>query len=91
MTRAVAIVGRHPRTRDEAPFDNPRVDVWVFNDFAREDWVKRKSAVFEMHPDRTWLEPTKSGYIGFHDWLRQEHPFPIWMLERRPELTCRSF
>ena len=54
--KTVAIVGTHPATRDLAPYQNNSIDIWVFNSMAVQDWVKRASAVFDLHQPATFAQ-----------------------------------
>lgn len=77
--KTVAIVGRSKETRDFAPFDNPAVDIWAFNDYAPQ--LPRVSGVFETHPDCLTANRYDDSYKA---WLQQPHDFPIWMHQADP-------
>jgi len=81
--KTVAIVGRSTETRDYAPFDNLAIDIWAFNDYAMG--LPRVSATFETHPD--CLTDSRYGE-EYKDWLRQAHPFPIWMHDADPAIPA---
>lgn len=81
--KTVAIVGRSKETREFAPFDNPQVDIWAFNDYAMQ--LPRVSGVFEAHDDCLTADRYDEHY---KDWLRQPHDFPIWMHETHPEIPA---
>ena len=49
LKSTVCIVGTHPITRDEAPYGDDSVDVWVFNNQPVQGWLPRFDAVFDMH------------------------------------------
>jgi hypothetical protein len=81
----VAIVG-NGRTRDQAPHDNKDLEVWTMNNHAML-WNRRTTAVFEMHPDA--LVTTRDGYNEeYRVWLRQPHPFPIYMHDPQKEIPA---
>jgi len=85
MSRTVAIVG-NGRSRTSAPHDDPKVDVWTMNNHAML-WQRRTTAVFEMHPDA--LTTGRDGYNDeYRAWLRQPHPFPIYMHEAQIEVPA---
>jgi len=76
--KKLAIVGSGKQTRDNAPFDDPSFDIWVFNEAANAEWCKRWTACFQMHG--------KDIYAGHNtkdpqhwQWLQQEHGNPIYM------------
>jgi len=77
----VAIVGNGP-TRVYAPFGNPEIEIWTMNNHAFL-WEKIPDANFEMHPD---VLEAKRYSDGYKEWLRQPHPFPIYMHEVIPEI-----
>jgi hypothetical protein len=81
--RTVAIVGRAKETRDFAPFDKPHIDIWAFNDYAMG--LPRVSGVFETHADCLTTDRYEEEY---RDWLRQPHPFPIWMHAADPQIPA---
>jgi hypothetical protein len=81
--KTVAIVGRSKETRDLAPFDNPRVDIWAFNDYAMQ--LPRVTGVFETHPDCLTADRYDDAY---KEWLRLPHEFPIWMHESDPAIPA---
>jgi len=72
--KTVAIVG-NGRSRTSAPHDDPGRDIWTMNNHAML-WQRRTTAVFEMHPDALVTDRYDQEY---KDWLRQPHPFPIYM------------
>lgn len=45
----LAIVGAEEQTRQNAPFDDLSYDIWTFADWICYDWLKRYSAVIEIH------------------------------------------
>lgn len=83
MIKTVAIVG-NGRTRVYAPHDNDRMHVWTMNNHAML-WNRRTTAVFEMHPDALTADRYDEQYRA---WLRQPHPFPIYMHDVHPEIPA---
>lgn len=79
--KTVAIVGRSTETRDYAPFGDPSIDIWAFNDFASQ--LPRVTGTFETHADCLTTDRYGEDY---KDWLRQPHPFPIWMHAADPDI-----
>lgn len=90
MNKTVAIVGTHPDTRDDAPFDDPRVDIWLFNEVANQklqnkngdlqSWAGRADAVFQMHKPSIYRSLHNRADPGHWTWLQEWHKFPIYML-----------
>jgi hypothetical protein len=78
----LAIVGSHPETRKAAPFDDPGFDIWVFNEAAQADWVKRWDACFQLHKPEVYMSPNNFVDKNHWPWLQQEHgKRVIWMQE----------
>ena len=96
MNKTVAIVGTHPATRDNAPFDDPNKDIWVFNEVAGKDvkqddgtfrpWAWRVSAVFQMHLPLIYRSLLNRSDPKHWEWLQKEQDFPVYMLEADPEV-----
>lgn len=82
MKNTVALVGTHPVTRDKAPFQNPDVDIWIFNSQSTMDWCPRADAVFDIHPPEDIYRRSLED-VGFGTWLKTEKgldyytPFPV--------------
>lgn len=78
--KKLAIVGSGKNTRDQAPFDDPTFDIWVFNEAANSEWCKRWTACFQMHEPEIYKgHNTKDSNHWL--WLQQEHGRPIYMQE----------
>ena len=88
--KKLAIVGSGSKTRDNAPFDDPSFDIWVFNEAAQSTWCKRWTACFQMHEPEIYTgHNTKNA--NHWQWLQQEHGKPIYMQEidhRVPDCTA---
>jgi len=81
----LAIVGKSQLTRSFAPFEDPNVDVWAYNDhpYKHPEIYKRISALFEMHDDALTADRYSQEYKA---WLREKHPFTIVMHDHDPEI-----
>ncbi len=77
--KTLAIVGSHPDTREKAPWDNPAVDIWVFNEAPNQSWVKRWNACFQLHDNTIYRNPNNRTDPGHWAWLQQKHGKPIYM------------
>lgn len=77
--RKIAIVG-YTFTHRDAPWDNPEWKIWGMNNLHR--WINNADwgGWVDIHDDKT-LDEDKEHL----EWLKQEHPFPIWMFNPRPE------
>lgn len=80
MTKTVAIVGNGP-SRVHAPHGS---NAWTMNNHCLL-WDFEPGAVFEMHPDALTTPRYDDTYRA---WLRQPHPFPIYMHEAHPEIPA---
>lgn len=86
--KTVAIVGSHPATRETAPWNNPAVDIWVFNEAANEQWVKRWDVCFQMHKPTVYRNPNNRTDPKHWEWLQRDHGKPIYMQEVDPLVPC---
>lgn len=71
--KTVAIVGSQAQTRELAPFDEPDIDIWVFNEAANSEWCKRADAVFQMHIAPIYRSPNNRSDPDHWKWLQQPH------------------
>lgn len=77
--KALAIVGTGTQTRENAPWDDPSFDIWVFNEAAGGSaWVKRWDACFQMHPPAIYTAFNRK-HAGHWEWLQDKHGKPIYM------------
>ena len=80
MNRTVAIIGTHPETREEAPWNDPTVDRWVFNEAGSAPWVAGPiQAVFQMHAPAVYRNPENRTDREHWRWLKQPHDYPVFM------------
>ena len=80
MRQKLAIVGTHPATREDAPWDDPDYDIWVFNEAAQADWVKRWDACLQMHKPEIYASENNWVRADHWSWLQQDHgQRVIWM------------
>ncbi|KKT30758.1 MAG: hypothetical protein UW18_C0011G0019 [Microgenomates group bacterium GW2011_GWF1_44_10] len=84
MSRKLAIVGTHPATRNNAPFDDPSVDIWVFNEspmatkeyYPNEpdrQWCKRWDACIQLHKPEVYKSLQNWVNPKHWEWLQREH------------------
>lgn len=78
--KTLAIVGSHPRTRDNAPFDDENIDIWVLNE-AANTWARgrRVTGCFQIHIPELYQRPTNVIDPDHWLWLQNKHGYPIWM------------
>lgn len=85
--RALAIVGSHPATRDNAPWNDDRFDIWLFNESAQKPEVyKRWDALLQIHEERVYASPTNWVNANHWEWLQQRHGKPIYMQRLDPRV-----
>jgi hypothetical protein len=79
----VAIVGSSPETREMAPWDDPNVDIWVFNEAYSQNirgedgepyqWCRRASVVFQLHDQAIYRSEHNRSDKRHWEWLQQNH------------------
>jgi hypothetical protein len=74
--KTVAIVGGHPKTRKNAPWKDPNVDIWVLNEALSKKGTsaQRADAVFQMHVPGIYQNKNNPTDPDHWDWLQQLHP-----------------
>jgi hypothetical protein len=80
--KKLAIVGSHPGTRGNAPWDDNNFDIWVFNEAAQSKWCKRVTGVFQLHVPEIYTNLNNMSNQEHWPWLQSEHDFTIWMQEK---------
>jgi len=88
--KTVAIIGTHKDTRENAPWDDNSIDVWLFNEAGQSPWAKRVSAILQMHIPAVYKNPLNRCDTGHWDWLKQPHDFPIYMIDKDPDVPASS-
>lgn len=98
MNKRLAIVGTHPATRNDAPYDDPNCDIWVFNEspmatkeyYPNEpdrQWCKRWDACIQLHKPEVYRS-TQNWVNKYHwEWLQRDHgDKAIWMQDVDPQV-----
>jgi hypothetical protein len=84
--KKLAIVGAHPRTRDDAPWDDKDFDIWAFNEALSVDlekrWIKRADVIFQMHLPAIWRNPLNRNDPRHLEWLKTQRDVPVYMFEQ---------
>jgi hypothetical protein len=83
--RPVAIVGTNKFSRSLIDWELD-ADYWVFNEVAGLDWPKRVDGVFQMHIPALFRNKKNVNFKDHYEWLKKEHPYPIWMQEVYPDI-----
>jgi hypothetical protein len=80
-SKALAIVGSHPDTRENAPYEDERFDVWLFNEAPQKPEVYRRwTASFQLHKPEVYASEKNWVNSEHWEWLQQDHgDKTIWM------------
>lgn len=84
--RTVALVGSAKRTRDLAPWNDLAVEIWGINEALAYPWMKRASAMFQMHQRWSFTRESNPNDPHHWAWLQELHPFPVYMQEAFPDI-----
>ena len=81
--KTVAIVGSHRETRELAPWDDPNVEIWAFNEAYSQkihgddgepyQWCKRADVVFQLHDPVVYQSVNNRSDRHHWEWLQAEH------------------
>ena len=72
----LAIVGAEPQTRDNAPWDDSDYDIWAISNWAAAGWMKRCTAVVEVHKPELYRNHPKDP--TYWTWLKNTR-IPVYM------------
>ena len=84
MKNTIAIVGSHPRTREQFDFSRTDCEVWMFNEVigsAGNEWAKRADAVFQMHVPPIWRNPNNRNDPRHYEWLKTQTETPTIFMQ----------
>ncbi len=82
----VAIVGFAGTSRHLAPYDDDRYEIWCLNEAHRQSWLKRLTRWFQIHQRWDFTKANNDAYREHWEWLKEEHPFPIYMQEQQDDV-----
>ena len=72
--RSLAIVGSHPDTRENAPFDDPNYEIWLFNEAPQKPEVyKRWDASLQIHKEKVYSSTENWVNKDHWEWLQKDH------------------
>lgn len=78
--RTLAIVGSHPLGLNLVPWDDPNVEIWVFNEAPmKPEKYPRWDACLQIHGPEVYATPHNWVNPGYWDWLQQRRGKPIYM------------
>lgn len=86
VLKKLAIVGAEPLTRDNAPWDDQEYEIWVFNEWATQEWCKRFDAVLQMHTKDVYQNVYNKRSPGYWDWLKSKRGKPVYMQDVDPDV-----
>jgi hypothetical protein len=81
--KPLAIIG-NGMTRENERHGDKSWEVWAMNNHPFL-WQKPVTALFEMHPD---VMETERYQPDYKEWLKQAHPFPIYMQQVHPDIPA---
>ncbi len=73
MKKTVAIIGSHPRTREDFDFSRRDCDIWTFNEVLgseKDTWCSYSDAVFQIHKSVIWRSATNRNDPKHYEWLK---------------------
>jgi hypothetical protein len=83
------VVGFSSNTRKKTPWNNPNVDVFGINEGYSFKWWKQKpentAGWFQIHTRDTVLREKNLNDPKHDEWMKQEHPFPIFTQEEEAD------
>ncbi|MBE3087796.1 MAG: hypothetical protein IMZ71_01570 [Chloroflexi bacterium] len=88
MSKKLAIVGSHPKTRGDAPWDDLNFDIWTINEAAtmKDSFVKRCTGILQIHPRSVWDNPKNANDPEHGKWLKANTTIPVYMIEQYPDV-----
>ena len=86
MKETIVILGSHPKTRHLFDFSRDDCDIWVFNEAAQAEWVKRCNATFQLHAEPIWRNPANSNNTEHYQWLTSQREVTVYMQDVYPDV-----
>jgi hypothetical protein len=86
----IALVGGASTTRGAVQFSKAD-EIWTANWSYKYDYVPRIDRLFEMHPVWLYAETDKVAWSKpkeHWEWLQLEHPYPIYCLQKHPDVPA---
>jgi hypothetical protein len=72
--RSLAIVGSHPDSRENAPFDDPNYEILLFNEAPMKQEVYRRwDTCLQIHNEDVYASDTNWVNKDYWKWLQQDH------------------
>lgn len=76
--KTVAIVGSAWTSRSWAPYGDPDVEIWCFNEMHGQLGVEEPTRWFQLHPKWVWNDEDNVRF-GHLEWLKKDRDYPIYM------------
>ena len=70
MKDTLVIMGNHPESRGKFDFNRGDCEIIIFNEAAKQDWIKRYDYVLQLHIPTIWRNPNNRNDNGHYDWLK---------------------
>jgi hypothetical protein len=83
--KTVAIVGSHPDTKGDAPFEDKSIPIWIFNEAGSGKWCERCDAVFQMHIPELYRSTQNRVDAKHFEWL-QNTKATVYMQDVDPDI-----
>ena len=72
--RSLAIVGSHPDSRENAPFDDPNYEIFLFNEAPQKPEIYRRwDTSLQIHKPEVYTSETNWVNKDHWKWLQQDH------------------
>ena len=86
--RPLAIVGMHPKGTEDMPWDDPNLEVWLFNEAAQKvEKYPRWDALIQIHRPEVYTSLTNWVNKDHWPWLQQDHgDKKIYMMDVDPRV-----
>jgi len=84
--KKLALVGAEVHTRDNAPWDDESYDIWVVNEWAADDWVKRYSATVDIHWAQVYANEEFDRSGRYWQFLTEDRGKPVYMQDVDPDI-----
>jgi hypothetical protein len=82
MRDTLAIVGSHPKTRDNFDFTRTDCDIWGFNEALKEEWFTRADAIFQLHDPVIFRSATNRNDPNHYHWLQTQTECVVYMQDK---------
>lgn len=66
------------------PWDDENFDIWTINEAAtmKDTWVKRSTAIIQLHPRSIWDNPKNKNDPHHGEWLKKNTTSTVYMMEK---------